>query len=148
MFPVTTKRVSDPPSASDGVRILVMRFWPRGVARSAVDQWFRELGTNPALIQRWKQGALRWAEFRRAYQRELQDPAARQAITEIRKLLRKSPVTLLCSCPEEARCHPRRSQKEAIAANKVNRARRTGKKSGWLSLPLFWSPAHRRPETD
>ena len=105
MFPVTTKRVSDPPSASDGVRILVMRFWPRGVARSAVNQWFRELGTNPALIQRWKQGALRWAEFRRAYQRELQDPAARQAITEIRKLLRKSPVTLLCSCPEEARCH-------------------------------------------
>ena len=105
MHPLLTKRVSDPPAASDGIRILVMRFWPRGVARAATDQWFRELGTQPALIQKWKPGALRWTEFRRAYRRGLQDPAARQAITEIRKLLTKSPVTLFCTCADEARCH-------------------------------------------
>ena len=105
MFSLSTKRVYDAPSPKDGMRILVMRFWPRGVARPTVHRWFRELGTSPALIRKWKDGAIRWIEFRRAYLRELQDPAARQAITEIRKLLLENPVTLLCSCPEEARCH-------------------------------------------
>ena len=105
MYALKTKRVYDPPATEDGTRILVMRFWPRGVARTAVDRWLRELGTSPALIQQWKQGAIRWNEFRRAYLRELQDPAARQAITEIRKLLGKKPATLLCSCPDEALCH-------------------------------------------
>ena len=105
MFPLTTKRIFDPPSPQDGARVLVMRFWPRGVPRSAVDHWFRELGTDPELIKQWKQGTIRWTAFRRSYLRGLQDPAARQAVTEIRKLLAKSPVTLLCSCPEEARCH-------------------------------------------
>ena len=105
MFPLTTKRVYDPSSPADGTRVLVMRFWPRGVPRSSIDHWFRELGAGPDLIKKWKQEAIRWTEFRRSYLRGLQDPAARQAISEIRGLLAKSPVTLLCSCPEEARCH-------------------------------------------
>jgi len=82
-----------------------MRFWPRGVSRKTVELWFRELGTTPDLIREWKQGNIRWSEFRRSYQRGLQDPAARQAITEIRKLLLEKPVTLLCSCRDESRCH-------------------------------------------
>ena len=105
MFPLTTKRVYDAPSPADGTRVLVMRFWPRGVPRTAIHHWFRELGAEPELIRKWKQGTIRWTEFRRNYLRGLQDPAARQAITEIRKLLAKSPVTLLCSCPDESRCH-------------------------------------------
>ena len=105
MFPLLTKRVSEALSPADVKRILVMRFWPRGVTRSAADLWLRELGTSPELIQKWKHGSIRWTEFRRAYLRELQDPAARQAIAEIRKMLLQGPVTLLCSCPEEARCH-------------------------------------------
>ena len=105
MFALLTKRVYEAPSPADGKRILVMRFWPRGVTRSAADLWLRELGTSPELIQKWKHGGVRWTEFRRAYLRELQDPAARQVIAEIRKMLLQGPVTLLCSCPEEARCH-------------------------------------------
>ena len=105
MFPLTTKRVHDAPSPADGTRVLVMRFWPRGVPRAGIHHWFRELGASPELIKQWKQGTITWTEFRRAYRRGLQDPAARQAIAEIRKLLAKSPVTLLCSCPEETRCH-------------------------------------------
>lgn len=102
---MATKRVHEAASPEDGIRILVMRFWPRGVARSAVDRWFRELGSDPVLIKKWKAGAIRWTEFRRAYLRGLQDPAARQAIAEIRKLLSGKRVTLLCSCLDEARCH-------------------------------------------
>lgn len=102
---LTTKSVYDPRSPQDGKRVLVMRFWPRGVRREAADIWFRELGTSPELIRDWKAGMMRWTEFRRAYQRGLRDPAARQAIHEIRNLLAQGPVTLLCSCREENRCH-------------------------------------------
>ena len=126
MHPLTTKRVYEPPSMEDGVRILVMRFWPRGVARSAVDRWVPELGTPPALIQKWKQGSIRWAEFRRAYLRQLQDPAARQTILELRQLLLKTPVTLLCSCPDEARCHRgilKQVILEPVASRRVSSAR-------------------------
>jgi uncharacterized protein YeaO (DUF488 family) len=105
IFPLATKCIHDPRSPEDGLRVLVMRFWPRGVARDRVDLWLREVGTTPELIRQWKTGAIRWTEFRRAYQRGLQDPAARQAITEIRKLLSEKAVTLLCSCRDEARCH-------------------------------------------
>ncbi|MBI3896387.1 MAG: DUF488 family protein [Acidobacteria bacterium] len=105
MFPLLTKRVSEVASPADGKRILVMRFWPRGVARSGINLWLRELGTSPELIKKWKAGSIRWTEFRRTYLHELKDPAARQAIAEIRKMLRQGPVTLLCSCPEESRCH-------------------------------------------
>ena len=104
-FPLKTNRVYDPPSSEDGVRILVMSLWPRGVARDRVDRWYRELGTAPDLIREWKSGAIRWSEFRRRYRKGLQDPAARQAISELRAMLTKQPVTLLCSCPDESRCH-------------------------------------------
>lgn len=117
-FSLTTKSIYDPASSEDGLRVLVMRFWPRGVARKAADYWFRELGTTPALIQQWKSGKIQWTQFRREYQRGLQDPAARQAIMEIRKLLSQKPVTLLCSCRDEARCH-RSILKQAIVRQPV-----------------------------
>ena len=104
-FSLKTKRVYDPSSSEDGVRILVMSLWPRGVARDRVDRWYRELGTAPDLIREWKGGAIRWSEFRRKYRKGLQEPAARQAISEVRRMLTLQPVTLLCSCADESRCH-------------------------------------------
>ena len=104
-FSLATKRIYDPACSGDGVRILVMSLWPRGVSRDRVDRWYRELGTAPDLIREWKSGAIRWSEFRRRYRKGLQDPAARQAISEIRAIFTKQAVTLLCSCPDESRCH-------------------------------------------
>ena len=104
-FPLSTKRIYEPRSPGDGLRILVMSLWPRGVAREHVDRWYRELGTAPDLIREWKGGSIRWSDFRRRYRNGLQDTAARQAISEIRAMLGKQPVTLLCSCEDESRCH-------------------------------------------
>src|SRR4051812_41176732 len=89
---LNTKCIYDPHSPSDGVRVLVMSFWPRGVARNHVDVWFRELGTAPSLIKEWKAEQISWTEFRRHYRRGLQEPAARQAVVEIRRLLSSKPV--------------------------------------------------------
>ncbi|MBI2461715.1 MAG: DUF488 family protein [Candidatus Rokubacteria bacterium] len=102
---ITTKRVSEPRESGDGTRVLVMRLWPRGVRKDHVDLWLKALGTDLGLIRAWKGGRLGWAELRRRYREGLKTPEARAALAELRGLARRGTVTLLCSCPQEARCH-------------------------------------------
>ena len=105
MARVKTKRVYEPKAAGDGARILVMRLWPRGIEKSSVDGWLKELGAEIPLIRAWKSGKLSWPEFRRRYLAGLNKPAAQAQLRELRARARKRRVTLLCSCPEESRCH-------------------------------------------
>ena len=46
MFLVLTKRVYDPACNEDGYRILTMRFWPRGIPRTSINYWEKELGPS------------------------------------------------------------------------------------------------------
>lgn len=119
---VRTKRVSEPREPGDGTRVLVMRLWPRGVRKEHVDLWLRPLGTDLALIKAWKGGKLGWAELRRRYLQGLETPEAQQALEELRGLARKGTVTLLCNCPEEARCH--RGILKAVLAGRASGGRR------------------------
>ncbi len=52
MFDVKTKRVYESREPRDGIRVLVMRFWPRGVKKNSIDEWLRELGTDQELIRK------------------------------------------------------------------------------------------------
>ena len=102
---VRTKRVYEPAATSDALRILVMRLWPRGIRRSAVDLWLKELGADIANLRAWKAGRLDWPEMRKRYLAGLKQPAAAAGLAQLRDLARERPVTLLCSCVDEARCH-------------------------------------------
>jgi len=55
---VRTKRVAEPAAPDDGTRVLVMRLWPRGVRKTAADQWLKGLGTPLNLIREWKTGTI------------------------------------------------------------------------------------------
>lgn len=70
---LTTKRIYDPASAEDGLRVLVDRLWPRGVAKAdaRVDEWPRELSVSDALRRWYDHQPDRWPEFRRRYFAEL-----------------------------------------------------------------------------
>ena len=102
---ICAKRVYDPPAASDGARVLVMRLWPRGIRKDRVDLWLKELGPVVPLLRAYRGGKLGWAEYQRRYLAGLERPEAQAAVAEVRQLARKSTVTLLCGCPDEARCH-------------------------------------------
>lgn len=102
---VRTKRVYDPKAPGDGARILVMRLWPRGIKRSHVDGWLRELGAPLPLIKARKSGMVSWPEFGRRYLASLKKPLARVQLQELRARARRGRVTLLCACPDESRCH-------------------------------------------
>jgi uncharacterized protein YeaO (DUF488 family) len=121
-LPVKTKRVYDPPSSEDGVRILVMRFYPRGVKRETFHEWRKELGTDPELIRAWKSGAISWDEFARRYEAQISaDPKAQASLNELAQRARKETLTLLCACEDEAHCH--RTLLKAMIERRIKRAR-------------------------
>ena len=101
----TSKTVYDASSPDDGTRILVMRLWPRGVRKDAVDEWFKELGTSLPLIREWKGGRIQWAEFKTRFLSEIDKPEKRVLIASLAERSRNETITLLCSCRDESRCH-------------------------------------------
>ncbi|MFN3422051.1 MAG: DUF488 domain-containing protein [Armatimonadota bacterium] len=105
-MPVKTKRVYEPSSPDDGTRILVMRFYPRGVKREHFHEWRKELGTEPELIKAWKEGSISWDEFAHRYETQIAtDPQAQAALNELAQRATHETITLLCSCEDEAHCH-------------------------------------------
>jgi uncharacterized protein DUF488 len=71
---VSTKRIYEPASRADGTRVLVMRLWPRGIRKSAVDLWLRDLGAELRNLRLWHAGQLSWPELRRRYLAGLKRP--------------------------------------------------------------------------
>lgn len=100
---VKTKSVYANAAAEDGLRLLVMRRWPRGIATGQVDGWDKELAPSLALLEEWRAERLSWDEFARRYRDEMSSKAA--AIVELARRAQEGNVTLLCGCRDEARCH-------------------------------------------
>src|SRR5215813_11887201 len=100
-----TKRVYDPPEKSDGTRVLVMRLWPRGIKKSAVDLWLKDLGAEVGNLRAFKTGRIGWPEMRRRYLTGLKREPAAGALRTLRGMAKRGRVTALCSCEDEKRCH-------------------------------------------
>ncbi len=98
------KRVYDPPSPDDGLRILVDRLWPRGLTKDAarVDLWVKDIAPSAALRQWFGHDPARWPEFRKRYRAEL--AANPQAVATLRGAMKGAkPVTLLYGAKDEER---------------------------------------------
>jgi uncharacterized protein YeaO (DUF488 family) len=100
-----TKRVYDTSLRADGTRVLVMRLWPRGIKRSAVDLWLKDLGAEVANLRAFKAGSIGWREMRRLYVAGLKREPAASALGRLRAMAKRGRVTVLCSCEDEKRCH-------------------------------------------
>jgi uncharacterized protein YeaO (DUF488 family) len=99
------KRVYDKPQGDDGTRVLVMRLWPRGIKKSAVDLWLKDLGAEIANLRAFKAGRIGWPEMRRRYLAGLRREPAASALKRLRAMARRGRVTVLCSCADPKRCH-------------------------------------------
>ena len=113
---VRTKRIAEPAAADDGTRVLVMRLWPRGVKKAVADHWLKGLGTPLDLIRQWKAGTISWEVLETAYRRHLRTVEARADLSTLTALARRGRVTLLCTCPDEARCHRGILKRQVLAA--------------------------------
>jgi uncharacterized protein YeaO (DUF488 family) len=110
---IKLKRVYDPPADDDGRRILATRYWPRGVSRSATDEYLSKLAPSRELINQYRQGDVRWPEFGVRYRQELSNDTARTELRRLALLAQFQVITLLCFCEDEKGCH-RTLLREAI----------------------------------
>ena len=94
---ITLKRGYDPVSRGDGIRVLVERLWPRGIAKAdlAIDEWPKDVGPTTALRKWFGHDPDKWDEFRRRYFHELDSrPDAWKPIVSA---ARRGAVTLVYS---------------------------------------------------
>jgi uncharacterized protein YeaO (DUF488 family) len=98
------KRIYEPASPKDGVRILVDRLWPRGIkkADARLSHWLKDLAPSPGLRVWFGHKPERFREFRERYKAELN---GNPALAELAKLGAKVPVTLLYAAHDPAINH-------------------------------------------
>ena len=92
---VRIKRIYENAAASDGLRVLIDRLWPRGVRKENADlhDWARDLAPSPRLRQWFGHDPKRFAEFRRRYSAELAEKS--EELSALARHATQEPVTLL-----------------------------------------------------
>jgi uncharacterized protein YeaO (DUF488 family) len=92
---IDVKRAYDPPTRSDGYRVLIDRLWPRGITKDdlQVDVWLKDLAPSADLRKWFGHDPKKWDEFRRRYARELEGHAA--ALEQLVERARAGRVTLV-----------------------------------------------------
>lgn len=104
---VRVRRIYEPPDPDDGVRVLVDRLWPRGVAKDAahVDEWPKGLTPSSELRRWYHAGEGSYEDFARRYEAELAAPAAAELLDRVRQLADEGDVTLLTASKSPDRSH-------------------------------------------
>lgn len=126
---IKTKSVYDTKEPSDGLRILIMRKWPRGISKEKVDLRLKGLAPSHELLNEVngakKQGKLEefWPEFEKRHLNELKGKP--KEVDELRRIIDNEPVvTLLCwergTSEDQVLCH-RRLLKEYLEGRKIRR---------------------------
>ena len=85
---VRIKRVYETAAEDDGLRVLVDRLWPRGLAKdkARVDEWLKDVAPSDALRKRFHGNPELWDEFIAAYGRELTREPATAALAYLQAL--------------------------------------------------------------
>lgn len=91
---ILLKRAYEAPTAADGMRILVDRLWPRGLARvkAGIDLWLKDVAPSTELRKWFAHDPEKWPEFEKRYRVELK---SNPALSELMSLSRHKRITLL-----------------------------------------------------
>ncbi|WP_292411001.1 MULTISPECIES: DUF488 domain-containing protein [unclassified Methanoculleus] len=92
---IRTKRIYEEPAGDDGLRVLVDRLWPRGIAKEEAkfDRWEKDLAPTDELRRWFGHDPMKWDEFLRRYRAELEGKEA--TLTRLRQEANDTTVTLL-----------------------------------------------------
>lgn len=112
---VKTKSIYEPLEViEDGVRLLITRYYPRGIKKDKFDCWVRELSPSASLLRNYRLGDYNWEEFKRAFISEMRNN--KDSLERIQALNVQNEsivVTLLCYESQGEHCH-RHIVKDAI----------------------------------
>jgi uncharacterized protein YeaO (DUF488 family) len=116
----------------DGFRVLVTRFRGRGMPASRYDVWMPNLAPSERLLSGFLRGKISWPRFTSEYRNELyldgpidsrsrtiKNHGQKFTLRLIKRLARRTRLTLLCHCGErEMHCH-RHVLKALILSDRV-----------------------------
>ena len=103
---IRTKSIYKPIDEEDGFRVLITRFYPRGVKREKYDVWVRSLAPGAELLKRYKNTEINWDDFKTALLSELREN--KDSVKAIYALHTKNTlqnITLLCYEKDGRPCH-------------------------------------------
>jgi uncharacterized protein YeaO (DUF488 family) len=135
---IQIRRAYDPPAADDGLRVLVDRLWPRGLAkeRAHIDVWLKDLAPSTGLRRWFGHDPSKWRAFCQRYASELKEKG--DALGFLRSKGRGSTVTLLFGAHD-------RDFNNAVALRDII-ARRRGRLGGGAAVAQGAArKSHRRP---
>ncbi len=98
---IQLKRAYAGPGPEDGLRVLVDRYWPRGVSKEdlAVDRWLKEIAPSDPLRKWFDHDPEKWTRFRRRYHGELDE--RHEAVQELLEAHRAGTLTLVYAARDE-----------------------------------------------
>jgi uncharacterized protein YeaO (DUF488 family) len=94
------KRAYELPAKTDGMRVLVDRLWPRGLAKikAKIDLWLKDVAPSTELRKWFGHDPEKWPEFQKKYRAELK---GNPALSELRALSRQGDITLIYAAKDE-----------------------------------------------
>ncbi|MEU0935079.1 DUF488 family protein [Embleya sp. NPDC005971] len=104
---ITVRRVYEPVDPDDGLRVLIDRLWPRGIAKAdaRLDEWPKELTPSTELRRAWHTGGLAEEVFRARYRDELDSAPAHAARAALLTRAGDGRLTLLTAVRDPDHSH-------------------------------------------
>ncbi len=99
--------IYEPEPENPGLRVLIMRLWPRGIRRERIDVWMKDASPTRELLNAYHHEGLSWKDFERRYRIEIHRDRP-QVLEELRRVEKEhGKVTLFCyeRIPPEEHCH-------------------------------------------
>ncbi len=101
-----TKSIYEPGEPGDGLRVLITRYYPRGVKKDRFDRRVVALSPSRELLSSYRSGGMDWEEFSKAFLAELRaNPESIDAIRSLHEVSKQRDVTLLCYERPGLPCH-------------------------------------------
>ncbi len=106
---IKAKSVYEKIDCDDGIRILTMRKWPRGVGweKNKIDVKLEDLGPSRELLDDWNEKKIDFNKYTKRYRREMEQPKQKSLIKLLAFLSQHSTITVLCWEKEDKECHRR-----------------------------------------
>lgn len=84
---IQVRRIYEDPEASDGIRILVDRVWPRGVSKdkAELDEWLKDVAPSDELRKWYSHDPDKFTEFSSRYREELKDDDRAEAFDRLKE---------------------------------------------------------------
>ncbi len=102
---VKMKSIYAEKTKDDGYRILITRYYPRGVKKTHFDDWVRELAPSRELLKQYKEGEITWKKFENKFVKEMNGDESIEKLQMLSTKAKKKPITLLCYEKNDHECH-------------------------------------------